>query len=404
MKKRCALISVLFIFLLQGSVIAQSANTPWNTQFVENRHSVGEFNTLVLDAQGNPHICYRDDTDSFLKYASINGGAWYTLSVGQTGYGTSPSLALDAEGNPNICYHDYTDSSLKYVYINGTKWTRQIAAAEDCDSPSLVLDSKGNPHIAYITHKWTGDFGEYYLKYASRDGDVWKIITIDSSNYSISLPSLKLDSSDNPHVAYTYSYPLHYETEMIGVKYASWNGTDWVIQIVDKNGQEVSLALDSHDAPHISYSYVGSGLKYASWTGAGWSIQKVVDFGIMSCLVLDSEDKPHIGFIIGWDNSNLTYARWSNNGWDISSIEELCDARHTYPGTVSLALDSAGNPHLSYRVERGLDASNLKYAFSTIAPSLKENGEPWNIAGIIVVATIIIATVTLTLSRFFKKK
>jgi len=72
-----------------------------------------------------------------------------------------------------------------------------------------------------------------------------------------------LDSSDYPHISY------HDGTHR-SLKYAGWDGTDWIIQTVDSEetvGKFTSIALDSSDYPHISY-YDGThgDLKYARWT------------------------------------------------------------------------------------------------------------------------------------------
>jgi hypothetical protein len=72
--------------------------------------------------------------------------------------------------------------------------------------------------------------------------------------------SLALDSGDVPHISYSDWSPN-------GLKYATWNGSSWVLQTVDATGfmRYGSLALDSNDTPHISYyAAFGEDLKYAS--------------------------------------------------------------------------------------------------------------------------------------------
>ena len=134
-----------------------------------------------------------------------------------------------------------------------------------------------------------------------------------------------------------------------------------------------SLALDSSDNPCISYThgslyeYQNRTLKYAQWTGTSWNIETVDsggDVGLSPSLALDSSGNPHISYT-DYTNKNLKYARWSGSAWSI----EVVDAMGDTVGLTSIALDSEDRPHISY-----YDATNknLKYAttsdeyFSTV--------------------------------------
>ena len=61
-----------------------------------------------------------------------------------------------------------------------------------------------------------------------------------------------------------------------------------------------SLALDSHQRPHISYLSYGGGLTYARWDGASWQKQKIpipartIEF--YTSIALDQNDHPIISF------------------------------------------------------------------------------------------------------------
>ena len=112
-----------------------------------------------------------------------------------------------------------------------------------------------------------------------------------------------------------------------------------------------SLALDSSGNPHISYyDATNNDLKYASWNGASWNIQ-IVDsaenVGYANSLALDSSGNPHISYMRYDANSNLhylEYAHWTGSAWSIETVDSagwdgLC---------TSIAVDSSGNPHISY--------------------------------------------------------
>jgi hypothetical protein len=155
--------------------------------------------------------------------------------------------------------------------------------------------------------------------------------------------SLALDSNDRPHISYTTigSNSLHY---------ARWTGTAWAIETVDDiDVISNSLALDSHDRPHISYATASSfSLHYAHWTGTAWA-KEMVDSGLVvsSSIALDSRDLPHISYATADLFGSLHYARWTGTAW----AKETVDSADVM--NCSLALDSNNLPHISYYVGIG---------------------------------------------------
>lgn len=215
--------------------------------------------------------------------------------------------------------------------------------------PSLALDSSDRPCIAY--YDYNSD-----LRYARWTGAAWSVQTVDSfSGVDIGgLFSLALDSSDNPCIAYSD----HWKNDL---KYARWDGAVWVIQTVDsvgKVGLYPSLALDSSNNPCISYQdNTKKDLKYAKWNGSGWDIQTVDSEGSVghyTSLELDSQDRPCISHY-DYTNGDLKYARWTGSSW----VNEVVDSEGQVGEMISLALDSKDHPHICYY---GFSEIKLKYA------------------------------------------
>ena len=153
----------------------------------------------------------------------------------------------------------------------------------------LALDSQGHPHLAY---------GGDYLYYAYYDGTNWHTETVDDSPGAGWYASLALDSHDLPHIAY-------YDSTNENLKYAYFDGTTWHIETVDSQrsvGYYASLALDSHDLPHIAYlDWTHADLKYAYFDGTNWHTETVDSQGYVgeyASLTLDSHDLPHIAYYL----------------------------------------------------------------------------------------------------------
>lgn len=319
---------------------AQWTGSQWDIEFVDREVSPGGDASLAVDAAGHAHISYARDG---LQYTHWNGSEWITQRIDAAG--DSSSLALDALGHPHI---SYIDGGIKYAYWIGSLWvTQTVASAGDMFGmfgTDLALSTDGTPHIIYY------DFADDYLKYAHWTGSNWNIQSVEKSiddlgNWpGIHSFSLALDSMGYPHITYL--------THTGNLRYARWTGAVWDIQTVATyiNNGRTSLALDVANRPHLCFqnsTYPNGGLKYAHWTGSAWNIQTLdnaYNAGSDCSLALDVAGNPHISYL-GRYFGGMKYARWMNDTWAIQMVDNL----GTGDGNSSdLALDTAGNPHLTY--------------------------------------------------------
>jgi hypothetical protein len=117
-------------------------------------------------------------------------------------------------------------------------------------------------------------------------------------------------------------------------------------------GSWSSLALDAGDMPHISYHNEDNGSLMYTYLKAGEWNREIVDAvgnaGTFNSLALDADERAHMAYY-NQGSMNLEYAFQGDSGWEITSVHS--DYPDFFCGTrPSLALDSAGNPHIAYLV------------------------------------------------------
>jgi hypothetical protein len=248
------------------------------------------------------------------------------------------------------------------------------------DAGVLAIDSSNILHISYR------DNSKKYLKYGYRDSTGWHIETVDNGDLVSGYISIALDAIGQPHIVYVnniknaaglYQEQDYYKSEL---KYARRDSAGWHIETALTTDWQtailfLSLALDSHNTPHISYycytslwphSRPGWGrLMYAQNDSSEWIAADVdpddeLSVGKYNSIAIDSENNIHISYFRATyyedEKNNLKYALKDNSGWHIETV----DSTAAVGEYTSLALDSNKHPHISYY---DIGNEDLKYAF-----------------------------------------
>lgn len=142
----------------------------------------------------------------------------------------------------------------------------------------------------------------------------------------------------------------------------------WSPQVVDMPGHfeamsDRSLAFDQTGAAYVAYG--GDRLYLAKWNGAVWSSEVVdgrIGVGAGASLALDADGRPYISYLDP-PNARVMVAHWTGSTWQREVVGQ------TSGGRTAIALDSAGRPHVAYRMNMGLPVpplcTGMGYASST---------------------------------------
>lgn len=281
----------------------------------------------------------------------------------------SVSSAVDAGGNVHLSYVS-TDGNLYYGLWDGVRFTAVPVDSGDISgggstsefSTSIAVDSFGHPHIAY---------GGRALKYASFDGSSWSIQVVDTlggqSNRSALFQRLVIDGNDRPHISYTLKEDFVF-TYNLYVKYATASGGSWSSQLLsDAYGKQSAIALDGQGRPSIIYSDGDGNLTCNRWDGTAWSARTLVPFSGAERISAqyDQAGVLHVAFAGTFNSSRIFYGTLDGLVWS----QEVVDATGAFED-VSLAIGPDGEPRLAFiRPVQNYWGSVFKPMFAEHTPS-----------------------------------
>jgi hypothetical protein len=217
--------------------------------------STGGSVSLAQTSSGTQVIAYSED--DFINVKFWNGFTWISLGLLNTlSSAKNPSLALDSSGNPVVAWEEFIGTANGYfIYVRrftGTSWvnvgsTGIVASGSRVSNPSLALDSSGNPVVAW--EEFDGASRNIYVKRWT--GTSWvqlgAALDVNTNQFAYN-PSLALDSSGNPVVAW---WEFDGTSNNIYVK--QWTGSSWVL--VGSNPLDTAVGNDSY-YPHYHWSMV----------------------------------------------------------------------------------------------------------------------------------------------------
>jgi len=340
---------------------------------------VGSYTSLELDGAGNPVVSYYDTTNGDLKVlhcddpacTSAGDGAQTVDSAGLVG--VDSSLELDTSGFPVVSYSTGASPDLKILHCNDADC---VGGDESISLPdtvgavgiasSLALDSAGFPVVSYHDNT-NGDLKLMHCNDANCSGGDESIVSPDTAGSVGNDTSLVLDASGFPVIA--YSDFTNGDLKIIHCNDANCTGGGDVPRTIDSTGSVgsgVGVVLDGVNPVMSYYDATNNDLKILHCADPG-------------CSAIKSTTSPDTGFLVGQETSialdgsgNPVVSYWDGGNDDLKVMH--CNDRHCAGGNESfssvdasgmtgrypsLALDSLGNPVVSYW-DWDFSRSNLK--------------------------------------------
>ncbi|MEC8106154.1 MAG: putative Ig domain-containing protein, partial [Candidatus Thermoplasmatota archaeon] len=362
-------------FVLTNNTAMSPTATPTNSGgaipsgILDSVGDVGEYSSIAIDSYGFKHISYFDDTNDDLKYATDQTGSWVTTSVDATWHsvGKYSSIAIDSNDGVHISYYDDTNSNLKYATCSSacsiaSNWDTVTAHAMSFRDvgwfTSIAIDSNDAIHISYFDNQADN------LNYATcssgcTTGSNWSQVSVDTPGNVGSQSSIAIDSNDAIHISYTdgTNGRLKYATCSSGCT-AEGNWSKVWVDTASNVGSWNSIAIDSNDVVHISYHDTTNGdLKYATCSSSclvhqnNWDKVYVDSTGVVgryTSIAIDSNDAVHISYH-DTTNRDLKYATCSSSCTTANNWNNVSvDETGDVGRYGSIAIDSNDVVHISY--------------------------------------------------------
>lgn len=364
LRVRTALVGVFVLFLLPLALNSAFAQFNWSVETAVSEGYVGAQSSLVMDANGVPHVSHvRLYDQPALLYSKKVNGEWITevvdTTVGLQSF-RDTTIQLDAQGRPHISYYESYDSDLRYASRIDGVWV--IEYVDSVGSVGLqadmVLDIFGNPHIAYV------DLDEVDLRYATKLADEWTIEVVDSAGIVGTYPSIALDPVGRQHISY-------YDVSTLRLKYAQKKDNQWHTEQVTP-GIDISgctaLAVDRRGRAKVAFrTYGDDRLVYGERNPNGLWTLELVDTGGDAIrdtqMVLGLDGVPHITFR-SETTGGVKYVTQLHGMWYATDV----NTPGQFAMGISVALDPGwrGNPRFTYL---DVDNGDLDYAEAALAPA-----------------------------------
>lgn len=244
--------------------------------------------TITTDSDGKVHTVWVEDLGdgtTNLLHRYWNGQVWSTTTTIASGaYNELPSITAGSNNNLHLTWDSDAGGSYKirYATYNGSTWSAPTIISPEGDvswDSEITLDSSSNPHVAYTTIP-AGTVGNKRFTYYTRyNGASWETpIDITQSGTFHQYPAIGADSAGNVHIVWKSDLLGQFE-----ILHRIWNGSTLTSQVSISGTVPASqepqprMAIGNNNNAHVVWeerdpTIEGNFLiKYSKWAGSSWS-------------------------------------------------------------------------------------------------------------------------------------
>ena len=334
--------------------------------------TVGNYSAVAIDGSDLPIIAYYDTDAQDLRVIGCSTptcAGTQTINTPDTvgNVGLTPSIQLDDQGLPVIAYYDFSNWDLKLLHCtnrdcSGVQSPKTVVSegAVGAD-PSLVLDDDGLPVITYTSYHAAG-FQDENLNIVrcntSNCSSSSSPVTLDSVGNAGSASSLQLDNDGNPVVSYYDRTNSSIKVLHCTDRACSGTQTSFVVADAGCCATRTSLQLDSNGNPVVAFWRNWEEYDLAIATCADPNCATAADVhhpvtegttGVAPTLALSSSDNPIVAFQ-DFDEGSANVLHCTNKACSGTQSAVVVDTEGFAGTGLSMAIDSTGNPVLSYSV------------------------------------------------------
>jgi len=272
----------------------------------------------------------------------------------KAGKGDFSSIAVDAQGQPHVAFRDTggTEHAIKHAWLDGQHWVTELvdAEADSVGDVALAIDGEGGLHMAYGAYLLGPN--DWFVRYAHKTGDAWEIETIEVGGSSNSITADEDGAVHLLHVSNTF-------TTLGTVRHLKRTRTGWDAETVAMNGGDFGSSLVVRNGKaHATWSSnsIPRILEFATLDAGLWTVEEV-DEGIFGSMVLSADDVPHAAYTAE-SSVELRHAWFDGQDWQHETLvspldlfgETVPDGLFLVGEMPALVADPLGRIHMVFQI------------------------------------------------------
>jgi len=336
----------------------------WTAGFSENPD-------IAAQGSNQLHVVWQDDTpgnyEIYYKKSTDGGVNWTAAQklTSTSGASKNPAVAAETAGRVHLVWEENNAGNLEIYYKKsadgGATWTanKRLTWTSGASSrPEIAVDASSNLHVVWYDN--TPGNGEIYYTQSTDKGATWTAARrLTWTSGGSELPALRIDSSDNLHLAWQDNSPGNSE---VYYKKSTDGGTTWTankrLTWTTGSSERPVVGADSAGTLHVAWVDNTPGNteiyhKRSTNAGVTWDANKRLTWTVLSSyspdLAVDSSGRVHLVWVdLTPGNPDIYYRKSADMGVTWTTALRLTRTTGLSEAP-ALGVDTSGNIHLVWQ-------------------------------------------------------